>query len=250
VLLRDGRYVYAQLNPLNQLMPTDWQVGEVNPRTMGLNPRILPPRESRPGNLNAGMKPYRPWASHQIGPQKNITATGTVKNLVVLCKFSDHTFGVQTRIQGDYNVLFNQIGGDPVLAPTGSVQDAYTENSYGIVTLQSTVLAWVTLPQTMAFYAGTNNGLGADYPNNAKKMVQDALALADVLVDFGQFDADNANRDSSLRTWREVKAKMDVGATGGNASTGIATTNPSRNTPCHMSASCATLSRPKPRSRA
>jgi M6 family metalloprotease-like protein len=78
-----------------------------------------------------------------------------------------------------------------VLAPTGSVRDAYLENSYNLVTLQSTVLAWVTLPQTQAYYAGTNSGRGGDYPNNAKKMVEDALALVDPMVNFGQFDLDN-----------------------------------------------------------
>ena len=116
-----------------------------------------------------------------------------MKNLVVLCMFSDHTQGVDTRSQSDFDVLFNKVGGDPVLAPTGSVRDAYTENSYGIVTLESTVLAWVTLPQPMAYYAGANSGLPVpgSYPHNAQRMVEDALALVDPMVDFGQFDADN-----------------------------------------------------------
>ena len=191
VVLQNGRYVYARLNAQNQLVPTPWQAGGVDPLTVGLAPRALPPRELRPQNLNRESAPYRPWAAAKGLPGKKVAANGTVRNLVILCKFSDHTLGVQTRAPGDYNVLFNQIGGDPVLAPTGSVRDAYKENSYGIVDLQSTVLAWVTLPQPMAYYAGTNNGLGGDYPNNAKKMIQDALALADGLVDFGQFDTDN-----------------------------------------------------------
>ncbi len=188
VVRDNATFVYATLDAQNRLVPTPWQVGQTDPRTKGLAPRTLPPQEARPANLNQALKPYRPWLS---GNRENIVASGTVKNLVILCKFSDHTFGVHTRAQGDYNVLFNQIGGDPVLAPTGSVLDAYQENSYGIVTLQSTVLAWVTLPQTQAYYAGTNNGRGGDYPRNAKKMVEDALALADPLVDFGQFDTDN-----------------------------------------------------------
>ena len=185
-------FVYASLDTQNRLAATALKIGKTDPRTAGLTPGLLPPVESRPTNLNEGQKPYRPWLfPAKTGANPKIAANGTVKNLVILCKFSDHTFGVHTRIQSDYNTLFNQVGGDPVLAPTGSVLDAYTENSYGTVTLQSTVLAWVTLPQTQAYYAGTNNGLGGDYPNNAKKMVQDALTLADALVDFGQFDNDN-----------------------------------------------------------
>lgn len=189
-VLQDDRYVYARLDAQNRLVPTESQVGKVDPRTLGLVPATLPPPELRPKNLNQGLTPYRPWATRR-GTRGNIPAKGTVKNLVLLCKFSDHAFGVHTRAQGDYNVLFNQVGGDPVLAPTGCVRDAYEENSYGIVTLQSTVLAWVTLPQTQAYYAGTNSGLGGDYPQNAQKMIEDALALADPLVDFAQFDNDN-----------------------------------------------------------
>lgn len=188
-VMRNGNtFVYATLDAQNRLVPTAWQAGQIDPRTRGLAPRTLPPPESRPANLNNNLKPYRPWLHRS---REKIAALGTVKNLVVLCKFSDHTFGTHTRAQGDYNVLFNQVGGDPVLAPTGSVLDAYNEFSYGLVTLQSTVLAWVTLPQNQAYYCGTNSGLGGDYPNNAQKMVEDALALADPLVNFGQFDTDN-----------------------------------------------------------
>jgi M6 family metalloprotease-like protein len=192
VLPKGDAYVYAALDTKGRLVSTDWNVGRIDPRSLGLVPRLLPPREARSDNLNDGLKLHRPWLTPRPkGPVKNVAPLGTVKNLVILCKFSDHTFGTHTRGAGDYDVLFNRPGGDPVLAPTGSVRDAYLENSYNIVNLQSTVLAWVTLPQTQTYYAGTNSGLGGDYPNNSKKMVEDALALADPLVDFGQFDSDN-----------------------------------------------------------
>jgi M6 family metalloprotease-like protein len=200
VVRENGRYVYAQLDAQNRLVPTAWQAGQIDPRTVGLAPGALPPPELRPKNLNDGSKPYRPWVAQpgaKTGGAK-IAPLGTVNNLVILCKFSDHTFGVHTRAQADYNVLFNQVGGDPVLAPTGCVRDAYQENSYGLVTLQSTVLAWVTLPQTQAYYAGTNSGLGGDYPNNAKKMVEDALALVDPMVNFAQFDTDNDGTNDAI----------------------------------------------------
>ena len=125
------------------------------------------------------------------GGPSGIPASGTVKNLVVLCMFSDHTPGVHGRNQADYDVLFNAVGGDPTLAPTGSVKDVFTENSYGTMTLASTVVAWVTLPQNEAYYGNGQNGIGLTYPNNAQGMVRDALDLVDSLVDFGQFDQDN-----------------------------------------------------------
>lgn len=59
----------------------------------------------------------------------------------------------------------------------------------------------------------------ADFENSVITMVKDVEDLYwELYLAYRQFDADNANRESSLRTWREVKAKMDVGATGGNAS--------------------------------
>ena len=142
------------------------------------------------------------------GITTNIAASGTVKNLVILAMFSDHNVvpeannPVEGRPQADYNTLFNSTASDPTLCPTGSVRTAYKTLSNNIVTIDSTVVAWVTLPQTMAYYAGTYNGRApkptpeppaspTGYPNNAQKMVEDALALVDPSVDFGQFDQDN-----------------------------------------------------------
>ena len=130
-------------------------------------------------------------SSESSTPPAMVPPSGTVKNLVILCKFSDHTLGVHTRNPGDYDILFNQVGGDPTLAPTGSVKDLYIENSYNAMTLQSTVMVWVTLPNTEAYYANGESGTGTySYPHNAQKMVEDALNLVDPLVDFSQFDND------------------------------------------------------------
>jgi len=59
----------------------------------------------------------------------------------------------------------------------------------------------------------------ADFENAVITMVKDVEDLYwELYLAYRQFDADSAQRESTLRTWREVKAKMDVGATGGNAS--------------------------------
>ena len=186
----NGRYAYAQLNQDNRLAPTPLTVGIDNPKARGLQKRILPPASAR--------RPVMPQffdreSESQTAPQA-VPPSGTVKNLVILCKFSDHTEGDHTRAQNDYDVLFNQIGGDGTLAPTGSVKDLYLENSYGVMTLQSTVVGWVTLPHTEAYYADGDDGTGTySYPNNAQGMVEDALNLIDPLIDFSQFDNDSDN---------------------------------------------------------
>lgn len=59
----------------------------------------------------------------------------------------------------------------------------------------------------------------ADFENAVIAMVKDVEDLYwELYLSYRQLAADNANRESALRTWREVKAKMDVGATGGKAS--------------------------------
>ena len=59
----------------------------------------------------------------------------------------------------------------------------------------------------------------ADFENSVITMVKDVEDLYwELYLAYRQFDAESANRESTLRSWREIKAKMDVGATGGNAS--------------------------------
>lgn len=50
------------------------------------------------------------------------TATGPVKNLVILMRFTNHT-GRTLPTVVDFDKIFNAVGGDPVLAPSGSVRD-------------------------------------------------------------------------------------------------------------------------------
>jgi M6 family metalloprotease-like protein len=178
-----GRYVYAQRDAKGALAPTTLAVGGGNPDAAGLAKRILPAPESiqqQAAALMSGMAP-----SAVVAP-----GAATLKNLVVLCLFSNHTAGVQTRNASDYDVLLNKVGGDPVLAPTGSVRDYYTEASYGKLVINSTILAWVTLPNSEAYYGNGQSGLGS-YPQNAQRMVEDALNLVGPLVDFSQFDTNN-----------------------------------------------------------
>jgi len=196
VVRDNGRYAYAQLNRDNRLVPTPLTVGVDNPRAVGLQKRILPPRAViRSRKLQMNPQLFDGSVESQTTPQA-VPPTGTVKNLVILCAFQDHTLdGVTpdpnyTRDPNDYDVLFNQIGGDPILAPTGSVKDLYLENSYNQMTLESTVVGWVILPETEAYYADGDDGTGS-YPRNAQKMVEDALDLVDPLVDFDQFDTDD-----------------------------------------------------------
>ncbi|MEP0843174.1 MAG: M6 family metalloprotease domain-containing protein, partial [Phycisphaerae bacterium] len=97
---------------------------------------------------------------------------------------ADHT-SAMTRPKSDYEILFNTVGGHPQLAPTGSVKDLFAENSYGKLNLQSTVVGWVQLSKGEKYYSGGTGDL------RAQEMVLEALALADPLVNFNDFDTNN-----------------------------------------------------------
>jgi M6 family metalloprotease-like protein len=188
VVKDNGRFVYGELDINGRVVGGNLVVGVDNPGLAELKKRILPSPQMR------GLLRLSSLSEPESVTQQSVAAvppSGTVKNLVVLCMFSDHTAGVDTRDANDYDILFNQIGGDDPLAPTGSVKDLYLENSYGAMTLESTVVAWVTLPQTEAYYADGSDGTDGPFPTNAQGMVRDALELVDPLVDFSQFDDDS-----------------------------------------------------------
>ncbi len=199
VVIKNKEYVYAKRDNRGELTATDLVVGKSDPAAAGLTPKIQPdPRIVDSIRQRTLADPPISVLGKSARKSGDSGAKGTVKNLVVLCKFADHDFGVHTRPQEDFDKLWNAVGGDPVIAPTGSVRDCFLENSYGQLTINSTVAVWVTLPQTEAFYAAGSNGLTLNYPNNAQGMVADALDAVDPLIDFGDFDQDLDGRIDAI----------------------------------------------------
>ena len=83
--------------------------------------------------------------------------SGTLNNLVIPFKFSDHT-SRSLPSQSDLNTLMNNQGTSS-LCPTGSVRDVYLENSFNQLNLDSTVVPWITIDYTESYCAGGNSGL-------------------------------------------------------------------------------------------
>ena len=76
----------------------------------------------------------------------------------------------------------------------GCVAHYYLENSYGTlhfttVTLCSD-LGWLTAAENVSYYVDNQYGLGS-YPNNAQKLVEEAVDAADAMVDYNDFDNNN-----------------------------------------------------------
>ncbi len=114
---------------------------------------------------------------------KSGAVSGPFRVLVLLVDFSDRNSQVAP-------VFFDSL----VFSQTqSSVRRFYAENSYATLDLVTinypTVTGWSRAPQTLAWYANGGYGFGA-YPQNAQKLVEDVVTLADPLVNFANYDND------------------------------------------------------------
>lgn len=102
--------------------------------------------------------------------------TGVLRLIVLLVDFSDNV-GVRPP------VAFRDLLFSSDTFPTGSMRDYYREVSGGKVQVEGTVHGWFRLPQPYTFYTNNESGMGRDqfddsYPNNARRMAEDAVAAA------------------------------------------------------------------------
>jgi M6 family metalloprotease-like protein len=191
VVRENDWFEYAELGIDGNLISTGLIVGIDDPSRAGLEPGIIAAPEfrelsaktiARPGGVDA--------------PILNVPPLGTVKNLVVMVRFSNHV-SRPLPSAADMDVLFNAVGGDPSIAPTGSVRDVYFENSYGQMTLDSDVNPgindWITVSNTEAYYA---NGQSGD--STLWQALREALDVLDTVVDFNDYDTDNNGRIDSI----------------------------------------------------
>jgi len=176
VLRHNGWYKYAQKANNGRLIASQHLVGKADPAEFGFQKRIKPSMavqaESAKNNSDENVA-------------QGVAPIGAVKNLVVLIRFADHVDRSLPSV-ANVNALFNAPGGDPVVAPTGSIRDLYLKNSYSQFILDSAVQAWITLPQSEAYYA---NGQSGD--STLWQALRYALDQLDATINFNDFDANN-----------------------------------------------------------
>jgi M6 family metalloprotease-like protein len=201
----DGSYVYAKVEN-NMVVPTAWKVGQVDPPSVGLQKGVRPPRSLPPMLSTSPVSSIVPNSDGPLAapgspaPPKRIDPpiAGPIYNLVVLCRFSDQENDEENTYYlnpADYDVLFNNAGPDP-LAPTGSVKDYFTATSYGDLEFNSVVLVeWIVLPEDQVYYTDGQFGFGF-YPNNAQRMVEDALNEVEGLFNDGTINVTDPNEEN------------------------------------------------------
>jgi len=176
VIRNKGWYEYARLNSQGRLVPTGLKVGIDNPKAVGLSKGILPSAAQRAASAKTSADSSTTSTAQSMAP------AGAIRNLVVLIQFSNHV-GRSLPSSSEIDVLFNAPGGDPLLAPTGSVRDVYLQNSYGQLELNSDISAWVTVSGTEQYYA---NGVSGD--STLWEALREALDQLDGIIDFSQYD--------------------------------------------------------------
>ncbi|MBU1319157.1 MAG: M6 family metalloprotease domain-containing protein [candidate division Zixibacteria bacterium] len=111
-------------------------------------------------------------------------AQDTIRLAVILVDFSDNQW--QTGPDGTKSYFEDLLFSQGVIS-TGSMQEFYLSNSYGQVVIEGDVYGWYRMPQLYSFYVDGQRGFGS-YPQNAQKLVEDAVVAADGDADYRLYD--------------------------------------------------------------
>lgn len=184
-----GEWFYTEKSQGGSLRVSSYKVGAKDPDALGLKKHFLD--DSKATKAQTVRRARKSTAAFSVSssrvsstPSMIPALTGTMKNLVILARFSDIA---PTYSQAQFDSLFNQVGYNFDSA-AGSVKDYYHEISYNRLTIQSTVSQWVTLPHGYAYY-------GANPPKTgirAEEMIIDAINALDAAgFDFSTVDGNN-----------------------------------------------------------
>eukprot|EP00750_Incisomonas_marina_P019316 INCI3285.7.p1 GENE.INCI3285.7~~INCI3285.7.p1 ORF type:complete len:1311 (-),score=195.78 INCI3285.7:228-4160(-) len=180
-------FKYATVDEVTgAVMPTGPRVKDVDPASFEkVDPRtvrvVLNPEKV------ARMRPPSAKASAGLKGRRLVEATGLVRNLMCLIRFSDHKSRTLPTVQQITN-LMNEAGGGAD-APSGSVRDVYLENSYGTFDLTSTVTPWYDCTLTERQAAGTDSATGSD--SRLDECMRQCLTKAAADYDLVDFDSDD-----------------------------------------------------------
>ncbi|MGW1279352.1 M6 family metalloprotease domain-containing protein [Streptomyces tsukubensis] len=136
---------------------------------------IMPPEAYPPGT---------PAVTVMSAAAERPPLRGAVRVAVVLADFADHPM---TAGKQHFEDLFFSLG----KLPHGSVREYFREVTGGLVDIVGEVVGPLRLPQTMAWYAGGNSGVGnPEGEPRARVMAEDTARAADPLMNFGPYDND------------------------------------------------------------
>lgn len=131
-------------------------------------------------------------AMDSINNTRNLTTgpltTGNQKVLCILIGFPDKPF---SQAKSNYVNMWNQVGYNDN-GSQGSVRDFYTENSYGNIFIETTVLGPYTASHNSSYY-DTGSGSGTISSSNVRELISEALIAARNEILFQNFDVNGDN---------------------------------------------------------
>ncbi len=200
-----GFYKYAQLSDdKNELLPTDANVGEVDPQSLGLQPHIRIRRESaKQKALSTPMQQEEPsrWQvrrqqkktqlreiSPTAGPESQPLSSVTVGNYVGLCiliRFPDVSETISQQEVSDFCNLEGYNG----FGDNGSVRDYFYDNSRGKLNYTNVVTQYYTAAHNRSYYTDPS----ISYGTRARELIVEALNyLKSQGFDFSQLSSDSS----------------------------------------------------------
>jgi immune inhibitor A len=146
------------------------------PRPLGFSDGVIIPPDQYPLGT--------PMATIRAAAADRAPLRGAVRVIVVMVQFSDHAMAQTAAHIKD---VFFSTG----VLPHGSVKEYYKEVSNGLIDIVGEVVGPFNMPQSLAFYANNNFGIGKG-PGDARAgiMARDAATAANPTVNFGQYDND------------------------------------------------------------
>jgi M6 family metalloprotease-like protein len=146
-----------------------------SPQSVGLNDGLIYPGTYYPTGTTAAVA--------QRAALERAPLRGTVRVIVVLVDFSDKAMGAEAVSR--FEELFFSTGA----LQHGSVREYFHDVSGGLINIDGQVVGPFRMPQTVANYAGVDNGMQPAFPN-ARTMANDAVTAANPHVDFAPYDND------------------------------------------------------------
>lgn len=195
-------YEYATLDASGRLVFSGIQAHNPSARGAAENAFL---NSIRPGIFFNAEQIKEMKAMHKAGPNRSPSAptiggfptTGTRKLLLILANFSNTT---TTYTQANFNNLMNQVNYNS----TGSFRDFYIEVSYGLLTVNTTVTTWVTLPNTHDYY-------GPDYMWGEFAYESCVAANNQTTINFSEFDNDSDGVVDGVAIFHQGRGQEESG---------------------------------------
>jgi M6 family metalloprotease-like protein len=177
-----GFFEYVKLGPDNKIIPSGVR-SSANLNLRNSNERSYLKGLKRGIPYSAAMieemkDSYAP-ASAESEQSKAFGSEDTMHLLLLLVEFPDAAHSHDTL---EFDSLMNHDN----YHGTGSFRDYYYENSYGQLTVVTTVSSWYEAPHNHNWYGDDSDPNGL----RARGLVRDLVEMADPFVDYSQFDND------------------------------------------------------------